>query len=126
MRFAPHGDDGARATITLPAKFQGWAGIAHGGVVMTLLDEAMAHASGMTGEKGMTASVSVRFRHPVPLGVELTLVGRVRGKRSRMLTLEATVADAAGTVLASSEGAFMTVGRVEKGKLGNLASGESV
>jgi len=126
LHFERDGAGGARATTVLDAKYQGWAGIAHGGIVMMLLDEAMAHAAGMTGEKGMTASVSVRFRAPVPLGSELTLTGKVLWKRRSVLGLEASVQNAAGDILATSEGSFVTKGPVEKGRLGNLAPGETV
>jgi uncharacterized protein (TIGR00369 family) len=126
LHFEPDGESGARATTVLDPKFQGWAGIAHGGIVMMLLDEAMAHAAGMTGEKGVTASVSVRFRAPVPLGTELRLVGNVLWKRRNVLALEASVSNAAGDILATSEGSFVTKGPVEKGRLGNLAPGETV
>jgi acyl-coenzyme A thioesterase PaaI-like protein len=126
LHFEPNGENGARATTILDAKFQGWSGIAHGGIVMMLLDEAMAHAAGMAGEKGMTASVSVRFRAPVPLGAPLQLAGKVLWKRRNVLALEASVSSAAGDVLATSEGSFVTKGPVEKGRLGNLAPGETV
>jgi uncharacterized protein (TIGR00369 family) len=114
LRFTGDGTQGARATIVLDPKYQGYRGVAHGGIVMMLLDEAMAHATGMVGEKGVTASISVRFRKPVPLGVELTLHGRVTQTRARMLQLEGTLTDADGTVLATSEGAFITTGKLEK------------
>jgi uncharacterized protein (TIGR00369 family) len=126
LRFESDGENGARATTILDAKFQGWAGVAHGGIVMMLLDEAMAHAAGMAGEKGMTASVAVRFRAPVPLGAELRLAGKVLWKRRNVLALEASVTNAAGDILATSEGSFVTKGTVEKGRLGNLAPGVTV
>jgi len=93
---------------------------------MMLLDEAMAHAAGMAGQKGMTASVAVRFRKPVPLGTELVLRGKVLWQRRRVLSIQASVSTPAGDVLATSEGSFVTQGTVEKGRLGNVAPGETV
>lgn len=119
LRFSPHGEAGAQATVTLDPRFQGYRGIAHGGIVMMLLDEAMAHASGMAGERGVTASISVRFRKPVPLGEPLTLEGKVKWRRRRVLAIEAAVIAASGEVLATSEGNFVSTGTIEKGKLGN-------
>jgi len=110
LKFERNADGSVRATIVLDPKFQGWQGIAHGGIVMMLLDEAMAHASGHAGERGMTASMSVRFRKPVPLGVPLVLDGFVRWRRGRVLGLEGRVSEADGTLLATSEGNFVSAG----------------
>jgi uncharacterized protein (TIGR00369 family) len=107
LQFMADGADGVRATVTLAPRFQGYAGIAHGGIVMMLLDEAMAHAGRAAGETGVTASIAVRFRRSVPLGEPLTLAGRVRWKRRRVLGIEATVSAADGTLLASGEGSFV-------------------
>src|SRR6202011_3211786 len=46
MHFEPDGEGRVRADLTLPPRFQGWRGTAHGGIVMMLLDEAMAYACG--------------------------------------------------------------------------------
>jgi acyl-coenzyme A thioesterase PaaI-like protein len=108
--FTREADGSVHAQITLDPKFQGWQGIAHGGIVMMLLDEAMAHASGNAGERGMTASMSVRFRQAVKLGVPLALHGRVKWKRGRVLGLEGTLSGPDGAVLATSEGNFVSAG----------------
>ncbi len=91
LRFAPTGEGVVRAEITLPPRFQGWRGVAHGGVVMMLLDEAMAHACGSIGLRGLTASMSLRFRAPVPLGVPVVAVGTVKWRRRNVVALEARV-----------------------------------
>lgn len=112
LHFVPDGEGAARAEIILPPRFQGWRGTAHGGIVMMLLDEAMAHACGVYGERGMTASMQVRFRAPVVLGRPLVITGKVIWKRRSVLGVEATVADADGTVLATGEGSFVSRGRL--------------
>lgn len=109
--FEPH-DDGVVATVTLAPEFQGWAGIAHGGIAMALLDEAMAHAAGHAGHRGVTASVSMRFRNPVPLGEPLTLFGRVTWERRNVLGLEAEARNADGVVLIEGEGKFVSQGAI--------------
>jgi uncharacterized protein (TIGR00369 family) len=118
LRFEPAGETSVRAQITLPPRFQGWRGTAHGGVVMMLLDEAMAYACGALGERGVTASMQLRFRAPVPLGEALTITGAVKWKRRQVIALEAAVAGADGTVLASAEGSFVSQGPLGKERLG--------
>lgn len=120
LRFEPAGSDAVRARVTLPPRFQGWRGLAHGGVVMMLLDEAMAHACGLVGERGMTAAMQLRFRAPVPLGEPLVVTGSVKWKRRKVIALVAEVALAAdGTVLAGGEGSFVSAGPLGEARLGS-------
>jgi acyl-coenzyme A thioesterase PaaI-like protein len=118
LRFEPDGPQSVRAEITLPPRFQGWRGTAHGGIVMTLLDEAMAHACGLIGERGVTASMDLRFRGPVPLGVQLVITGTVQWKRRNVIGVEAAVSLADGTLLASGVGSFVSRGPLGKERYG--------
>ena len=113
LHFEKAADDGVRARTTLRADFQGWQGIAHGGIALVLLDEAMAHAAGAAGYRGVTASMNARFRKPVPLGVPLEIEGRVKWMRRNVLELEARIVDPAGAVLVEGEGRFVAQGRIE-------------
>ncbi|HEY8312771.1 MAG TPA: hotdog fold domain-containing protein [Candidatus Baltobacteraceae bacterium] len=113
LLFEPDGNEGVRARVTLRPEFQGWRGIAHGGIAMSLLDEAMAHAAGAAGHRGMTASMNVRFRKPIPLGEPLDVKGGVKWKRRNVLGLGARVLDRDGTVLVEGEGHFVSMGPIE-------------
>jgi uncharacterized protein (TIGR00369 family) len=106
-------EDGVLARVELAPQYQGWRGIAHGGIVMALLDEAMAHAAGFAGHRGVTAAVTVRFRRPVPLEQPLEVRGRVTWQRRNVLGVDASVLDAAGNVLAHAEGSFVSRGKLE-------------
>ena len=102
-----------RCRVTLEPRFQGWRGIAHGGIVMALIDEAMAHAAGYSGHRGVTAAVNVRFRKPVPIGEPVEVHGRVTWNRRNVLGVEATILDARGTLLVSGVGSFVSRGPLE-------------
>ena len=108
--FERDGERGARSTVVLPPRLQGYRDIAHGGVVMMLLDEAMAHACRFAGEKAMTAKVDVRFRSAVPLGRELRLRGHVTDRRRNALFVEAAVLLPDDTPLATATGTFVSTG----------------
>ncbi len=112
LQFEPEGD-GVRAETTLAAEFQGWKSVAHGGIVMSLMDEAMAHAAGAAGHRGVTASINVRFRKPVPIGAPITITGHIAWQRRNVLGLEAQLSDASGMVLADGEGKFVSRGPVD-------------
>ncbi|MDB5027934.1 MAG: thioesterase superfamily protein [Candidatus Eremiobacteraeota bacterium] len=118
MHFETIGEGAVRAHITLPPRFQGWRGTAHGGIVMMMLDEAMAYACGAIGERAMTASMELRFRAPVPLGEPLVVTGTVKWKRRHVVGLEAAVAGASGEVFAGAEGSFVSRGPLGKERLG--------
>ena len=112
LHFEPVREGQVRARTTLAPQFQGWRDIAHGGIALALLDEAMAHAAGAAGYRGVTASMNARFRKPVPIGAPLEIEGRVRWSRRNVLELEARVLDARGTVLVEGEGRFVSQGRI--------------
>jgi acyl-coenzyme A thioesterase PaaI-like protein len=112
LDFAPDGDV-VRARVTLKNDFQGWRGVAHGGIVMALLDEAMAHAAGFAGHRGMTASANVRFRKPVPIDRPIEMVGRVTWQRRNVVGVEAEVRGEDGVVLAQADGKFVSMGSID-------------
>ena len=112
LHFEKSGEDGVHARTTLRPEFQGWKGIAHGGVALALMDEAMAHAAGAAGYRGVTASMNARFRKPVPLGVPIEIEGRVKWVRRNVLELQARVIDPNGTVLLEADGRFVSQGRI--------------
>jgi len=105
--------EGVLARVTLAPQYQGWRGIAHGGIVMALLDEAMAHAAGFAGHRGVTATVSVRFRKPVPLEQPIEVRGRVTWQRRNVLGVDANIFDRDGNVLAHAEGSFVSRGALD-------------
>ena len=64
------------AHCTLDASVGGGPSRAHGGVVATLLDEALGRAGNAVGATGLTVVLEVRFRAGVPLGVPLRVTAR--------------------------------------------------
>ena len=112
LHFERTGEQSVRAFVTLGPQFQGWKNIAHGGIAMALLDEAMAHSAAAAGFRGVTASMSTRFRAPVPLATPLQVDGEVIWIRRHVLALRAAVR-AQGKVLVEGEGHFVSRGRLE-------------
>ncbi|HEY5094623.1 MAG TPA: PaaI family thioesterase [Candidatus Eremiobacteraceae bacterium] len=107
MQFE-YGDGVATCTVEPGQAFAGWSNIMHGGIVATLLDEAMAHATLTTGERAVTARLEVRFRKPVPTGDSLVVEGRVTGRRGRVLEVSGVLRGADGTVYANAQSRFVT------------------
>ncbi|MBC5805826.1 MAG: thioesterase [Candidatus Eremiobacter antarcticus] len=102
-----YGDGVANSTFVAGSGFGGWTTIVHGGIIVTLLDEAMAHAAIASGTRAVTARLEVRFRKAAPVGVPLHIEGRLEGRRGRLLTLTATVSAVDGTLYAQGRGRFV-------------------
>ncbi|MFN3762633.1 MAG: PaaI family thioesterase [Anaerolineae bacterium] len=69
-----------RAEFTLPEVYQGYPGIAHGGIIAAILDEVSGRAVMLhdTHETFMaTLRLTVRYRRPTPVGTPLVAVGWV-------------------------------------------------
>lgn len=109
LRLELHTDEtGCRTDLTLDARFQGWDGVAHGGILCTILDEVMAWAVIGRDVWGVTARMTVAFRRPVPVGRALRAEGTVTQAARRLFRTEGRILDAkTGEVLASSEGAYI-------------------
>src|SRR5215203_928402 len=94
--------------LELDRRFEGWEGIAHGGIVSTILDEVMAWALVDNDSWGVTARMQVEFKRPVPIGRRIRGEGRVVEVRRRIVRAAGTLVDAVdGTVLATAEGTFV-------------------
>ena len=93
-----------------PELLQG-AGVVAGGVIATLLDEAMAHAAlARLGEVRIaTVEMSVRYFSPVRLGDTLAARAWMYREGSRMLALEAELLRNADTVAAKAVATFMRI-----------------
>jgi acyl-coenzyme A thioesterase PaaI-like protein len=106
--------DPAWATVVLPSTYEGFSGVAHGGVVTALLDEAMWYAIHRTvGLVTMTAAMDTRFRRPVPVMAPLYVSGRCLRTRHGLTEAMAEIraGDASGPLLASAQGRFLPAPR---------------
>lgn len=75
------------AFFTAPEHFQGYPGVLHGGIVASLLDELCGRAvmgvDPATTRFMATATIEVKYRRQVPLGVPLRIVGRLGKTKAR-------------------------------------------
>ena len=90
LKFEP-GPDGSVADYQVPNRFQSWAGMAHGGVVALMLDEAVGWAAWHAGHPGVTGRLQVSLRRPLKLGERVRIVGRVESTRRTLVYATARV-----------------------------------
>jgi acyl-coenzyme A thioesterase PaaI-like protein len=107
LRFS-YGEGTAEARFTPEQVHEGYPGLMHGGLVATLLDEAMAHAVIAAHGQAATGDLRVRMRAGgVPVGKTVVLRGQVTGRRGRMVMVVGRIQDEGGKVLAEGEAKFM-------------------
>jgi len=100
--------DGAVVTSpVVPGSFDGHPGYLHGGIIATLLDEAMSKSVRALGKPAMTRKMDVEYLRPVPSGQKLRIVGRVVRSDGRKHWSEASILNAEGTALAKATGLFI-------------------
>ena len=86
------GPDGAATALWQPsAAFQGYADRVHGGIIATLLDSSIVHALFARGVPGVTADLSIRYRHAVGLGEPVRVTGWVESRRLGLYLCRAEV-----------------------------------
>ena len=112
LTFRRRGDS-VRVRHTIADHFHPAPGIAHGGIVATLLDEvSCAAVFFVRGQMVVTGELSVRYERPCPVGRALDLEAQVTGEHARYLVVEAVLCED-GQVLARSHGKFFPQARAE-------------
>jgi acyl-coenzyme A thioesterase PaaI-like protein len=95
-------EDGVAARFTPEPAHQGFDDVVHGGIISTVLDEAMAWA--------VTAEISVRFKTPLAVGEEVTVTARVTDNRGRLVATTGAIArDRDGATIATAAAKFVRV-----------------
>jgi uncharacterized protein (TIGR00369 family) len=112
MRLKFHLDDAGKRFVCrfrLGKRYTGPPRHCHGGIIATILDDAMGKLNKLRDVLAMTAKMTVEYIKPVPLYKPLRVESREIGKRGRRLTHTAEILDEKGTVLARSRGVFVIV-----------------
>lgn len=101
--------DRAVCNVKLTRRYQGPPGHAHGGIIATILDEAMGKVNKLRSVVALTKSMTVEYLKPVPLGEQITVTGHEQQVVGREHTNVAQITNSAGEVLARSTGIFVAV-----------------
>jgi acyl-coenzyme A thioesterase PaaI-like protein len=109
LDFEPDGATGVRTTYTIPDRFQGFAGIAHGGILATILDECMVNTLWLRGVTAVTARFEVRLRRPVHIGQQVTFRAHVARESAKGFAVESRAELDDGTVVAEGKGLLVKV-----------------
>ncbi|HZQ92324.1 MAG TPA: PaaI family thioesterase [Terriglobales bacterium] len=112
MRLRFHYDEKRHRFVgrfRLPRRYQGPPGHAHGGIIATLLDEAMGKVNKLRSVIALTRNMRVEYLKPVPLGKPIIVEGYERSVRGRRHLNAAHILNEQGDVLARSTGVFIAI-----------------
>src|SRR4030042_5914752 len=90
---------------TIPEHFQGYPGVAHGGIVAAILDEVTGrvHMGGFPPRFMFTARLNIHYRKNVPTGKPLRIIGHAGKSRERTATATGQIFGQDGELLADAE-----------------------
>jgi acyl-coenzyme A thioesterase PaaI-like protein len=88
---------------------QSYPGRLHGGISTAILDETIGRAITIAhpGTWGVTATLTVRFRAPLPLGEEIRAVARITRDTTRLFEGTGEILLADGRVAVEAHGKYM-------------------
>lgn len=110
LRFAY--DEASRqvmARFRLSKRYSGPPGYCHGGIIATVLDEAMAKLNKPNQVTAVTARMTVDYLKPVPLHRPLYIEARETGTRGRRRLRSAVIHNEDGVILARGRGIFIAI-----------------
>lgn len=93
----------------LRKRFTGPPGHAHGGIIATILDEAMGKVNRLREVIALTSQITVDYLRPVPLNQPLRVESREISVRGRRHVNMAEILNEKDAVLARSRGTFIAI-----------------
>jgi acyl-coenzyme A thioesterase PaaI-like protein len=111
IRFYSANDDTCEARVTFSPEYNSYPGIAHGGIVATVLDETMGRA-GLAADPDrlfVTAKMEIKYRQSVPLEQEILFRGHIVKDRGRIIQVEGEVILPDGTTAVEASGTMVQI-----------------
>ena len=100
--------DRIRGSATFGPAYEGPPGCVHGGYIAAAFDEVLGSTQSLAGNPGMTGRLTIHYRKPTPLQVELAFVGWIERVDGRKIFTKGELR--AGDVLcAEAEGLFISI-----------------
>jgi uncharacterized protein (TIGR00369 family) len=104
----PHGlhlkfslSEGKISTEFVPQKtHQGYKDVVHGGIISTLIDEAIVKAALMQGMPAITAEITIRFKNPLMVGEKAVVEATILKMNKRIIETSAILKKTDNTIIA--------------------------
>jgi uncharacterized protein (TIGR00369 family) len=98
-----------RGAFRLGAEYQGGPGFIHGGIIATVLDEAMGKLCRFRAVRAVTAELNVEYLKPVSVDAPLLIEAYEVEKTGRNLHFVGEIRNPAGDLLARGRGRFVVI-----------------
>ena len=95
--------------FVLGPRYQGGGGMGHGGIIATLLDEAMGKVCRFRDARAVTAEMNIQYLKPVRVDEEITVESHETNAAGRNIFQVGEIRNAAGDVLARGTARFVIV-----------------
>jgi uncharacterized protein (TIGR00369 family) len=113
LKFTENAGGSVECLFRMARRFEGPPGHVHGGIIATILDEAMGKVNRRKGIVALTRRMSIDYLQPVPLGVKLCAIGWPLKQEGRKHWMAGEIRTRKGEVLARSEGMFIAIDPAE-------------
>lgn len=80
--------------------YQGYKDILHGGIISTLLDEAMVKVALLKGMPSVTAEIAIRFKKSLSIGEKTIIEAEIINMNKRIIETSSFLKKEDGTVIA--------------------------
>jgi len=97
-----------RAHANVGRQYEGPPGFVHGAVIASIFDMVLGLVNVVSGNAGMTGTLTVRYRRPTPLNTDLDVEAHVERVDGRKVFTKGTIS-ATGTLTAECEGIFVAL-----------------
>jgi uncharacterized protein (TIGR00369 family) len=98
-----------RGRFRIGREFQGGPGFIHGGIIATVLDEAMGKVNHFHDVTAVTAELSIEYHRPIRVDEEIVVEASHVERNGRQLRHAGEIRNAAGQVLAKGKGRFVVI-----------------
>jgi len=110
LKFEPI-PNGVKAEFTPPKVFEGFEDIIHGGIVATILDEAIAWACRVYKKDAVTGEITVRYKKPLKSNEPVMVYGIIEKHRGKLFWGSAYIQDKNGIVIATATAKMVQVNK---------------
>ena len=109
LKFSIHG--GKVTSEFIPQKVhQGYKDVVHGGLISTIIDEAIVKAALLQGIPAITAEITVRFKRPLIVGEKAIIEATVTKMNKKIIEASAIIKKIDDTLIAEGHAKLLRHG----------------
>lgn len=92
-------------------RLEGFKGIVHGGIVTTVLDEAMVKLAFMLGLNAVTSRISVELKQPTVVGKKYFITGEIVEEQEKIVKAKALLESEDKRLIAQAESVLVRINK---------------